>query len=153
MLDTMCFPHLRKNVMTNSNLLAHLLYCSAVLHVAITKTHLSYGCSLLLFLVLWNLSACFLCRLLHWPLLYRKIHKIHHEWTAPISISSLYCHPVEFLLSNMIPLLAGPLLLGSHAMTYFVWVCIGLASTTISHCGFHLPFMPSNESHDYHHSQ
>lgn len=31
-------------------------------------------------------------RLLHHRSIYRYIHKIHHEWTAPVSITAIYCH-------------------------------------------------------------
>ncbi|KAJ8344609.1 hypothetical protein AAFF_G00222130, partial [Aldrovandia affinis] len=38
-------------------------------------------------------------RLFHHPTLYKHIHKIHHEWTAPIGVISLYTHPVEHVVS------------------------------------------------------
>mmetsp|Transcript_20291 Transcript_20291/g.16975 ORF Transcript_20291/g.16975 Transcript_20291/m.16975 type:complete len:107 (-) Transcript_20291:25-345(-) len=45
----------------------------------------------------------------HWlfhasPYLYKKIHKVHHEYPAPNAFASLYCHPVELLLSDFLPL-------------------------------------------------
>lgn len=30
--------------------------------------------------------------LMHHPLLYKRIHKIHHEWTAPVSVMANYAH-------------------------------------------------------------
>ncbi|XP_051536604.1 fatty acid hydroxylase domain-containing protein 2 [Myxocyprinus asiaticus] len=90
-------------------------------------------------------------RLVHHPSLYKKIHKIHHEWTAPIGVVSLYAHPVEHVLSNMLPALIGPVLLGSHLATTSLWFTIALLVTTISHCGYHLPLLPSPEFHDFHH--
>ncbi|XP_065187322.1 fatty acid hydroxylase domain-containing protein 2-like [Sycon ciliatum] len=92
-------------------------------------------------------------RLLHLPYFYRKYHKIHHEWRSPISISSIYCHPFEYWLSNLLPLVAGPILMGSHFTTAMFWVMLSTASGSIAHCGYHLPLLPSNETHDYHHSQ
>lgn len=90
-------------------------------------------------------------RLLHHRYLYRHIHKIHHEWTAPIGIVSIYAHPIEHLFSNMIPPTLGPLLMGSHIATGWLWFSIALMSTTVAHCGYHLPLFPSPEAHDYHH--
>ena len=54
-------------------------------------------------------------------------------------------------LSNMLPALIGPVILGSHLVTTTLWYALALVSTTISHCGYHLPFLPSPEFHDYHH--
>src|SRR5699024_9473773 len=34
-------------------------------------------------------------RLLHYPPIYRRYHKQHHEWQSPIAIMAMYCHPVE----------------------------------------------------------
>ena len=90
-------------------------------------------------------------RLLHYPGLYKHIHKRHHEWTAPIGIVSIYAHPVEHILSNLIPPAVGPLLLGSHLATSWMWFALALMSTTVAHCGYHFPFLPSPEAHDYHH--
>ncbi|CDQ62039.1 unnamed protein product [Oncorhynchus mykiss] len=90
-------------------------------------------------------------QLFHHPALYKHFHKQHHEWTAPIGVVSLYAHPLEHVLSNMLPALIGPVILGSHLVTTTLWYALALVSTTISHCGYHLPFLPSPEFHDYHH--
>ena len=88
---------------------------------------------------------------MHHPTLYKRIHKMHHEWTAPIGVISVYCHPVEHILSNLVPLFVGPALCGCHMFTTMVWVVVALLTTTISHSGYHFPLLPSPEAHDYHH--
>ncbi|XP_030294354.1 fatty acid hydroxylase domain-containing protein 2 [Sparus aurata] len=90
-------------------------------------------------------------RLFHHPSLYKHFHKQHHEWTAPIGVVSIYAHPLEHMISNMLPVAMGPVLLGSHVTTTTLWYCLALVSTTISHCGYHLPLLPSPEFHDFHH--
>ncbi|XP_004076095.1 fatty acid hydroxylase domain-containing protein 2 [Oryzias latipes] len=90
-------------------------------------------------------------RLFHHPSLYKHFHKQHHEWTAPIGVISIYAHPLEHVISNTLPVMIGPVLLGSHLSTTCMWYCVALISTTISHCGYHLPFLPSPEFHDFHH--
>uniref|UniRef100_A0A672U5M9 Fatty acid hydroxylase domain containing 2 n=1 Tax=Strigops habroptila TaxID=2489341 RepID=A0A672U5M9_STRHB len=89
--------------------------------------------------------------LVHLPLLYKHVHKKHHEWTAPIGVVSVYAHPVEHILSNMLPAMTGPMLMGSHIVSIAVWFSLALVTTSISHCGYHLPFLPSPEFHDFHH--
>ncbi|VDI64835.1 methylsterol monooxygenase [Mytilus galloprovincialis] len=90
-------------------------------------------------------------RLMHHPIVYKYIHKIHHEWTAPIGIICIYAHPLEHCLVNMMPVILGPIIMGSHLSTTWMWYFITLVSTTISHCGYHFPFLPSQEAHDFHH--
>ena len=79
------------------------------------------------------------------------IHKTHHEWTAPIGIVSIYAHPLEHAVANLMPPALGPLLLGSHLATAWLWFALAIMSTTVAHSGYHLPFFPSPEAHDYHH--
>eukprot|EP00914_Ancora_sagittata_P028480 GHVO01056201.1.p1 GENE.GHVO01056201.1~~GHVO01056201.1.p1 ORF type:complete len:262 (-),score=21.74 GHVO01056201.1:208-993(-) len=92
-------------------------------------------------------------RLFHQPMFYKRIHKMHHEWTAPIGITALYAHPVEHVLCNLLPPALGPILLGSHVAAAWIWFAIALLSTTVSHSGYHLPFLPSPEAHDFHHAK
>eukprot|EP00466_Bigelowiella_natans_P020858 jgi/Bigna1/132276/aug1.17_g6984 len=80
------------------------------------------------------------------------IHKIHHEFHAPIGLLAAYCHPVEMVLSNIIPLFIYMFLASAHAYTMAVWVCFALLSTQHSHNGYHFPFWNMKASlHDYHH--
>ncbi|XP_061473441.1 fatty acid hydroxylase domain-containing protein 2 isoform X1 [Rhineura floridana] len=90
-------------------------------------------------------------RLVHHPLLFKHIHKKHHEWTAPVGIVSVYAHPVEHVVSNILPVITGPILMGSHVISIMMWLSLVLLTTSISHCGYHLPFLPSPEFHDFHH--
>lgn len=103
------------------------------------------------FLIFEEIGFYYSHRIFHHPRVYRYIHKIHHEWTAPISVVALYCHPVEHLFANIMPLLIGPVVMGCHIATFMLWINIAQTSAIIAHCGYHLPFLPSPEAHDFHH--
>ncbi|KAF4523703.1 hypothetical protein B566_EDAN011567 [Ephemera danica] len=90
-------------------------------------------------------------RLLHHPRIYKRIHKIHHEWTSPIALGAIYCHPIEHVFSNLLPQIVGLSLMRSHVLTSWLWFTYVLILTLSDHSGYHLPFFPSPEYHDYHH--
>lgn len=90
-------------------------------------------------------------RLFHHPRVYKHVHKIHHEITEPFGLTSTYCHPVEHFFVNLLPVTIGPIIIGAHISLTFVWFAIAITSSTNDHSGYHLPFLPSPEAHDYHH--
>lgn len=90
-------------------------------------------------------------RLLHIPLIHKHVHKLHHEWTAPIGIEAVYAHPFEYVFSNLLTVAGGPFICGSNLVTTWVWYALATAVTIIHHSGYHLPYLPSPEFHDFHH--
>jgi len=80
---------------------------------------------------------------------YAKIHKIHHTWTAPVSLVAIYCHPVEHILSNIIPLLAGPIICSSHLASLAVFMFVAVIHTVAVHSGYWI--CDDNGFHDEHH--
>jgi len=74
--------------------------------------------------------------LLHTSYLYKKYHYLHHEVRYTYSLASEYSHPMEFVLSGVIPVLVGPLILKAHFFTVCVWMVLQMCETTIAHCGY-----------------
>ena len=113
-------------------------------------------------MIVEDMSFYWLHRLLHHPKLYSKIHKIHHQFYSPISFSAEYSHPIEFVASNILPTMLGPLILGSHMhlATLSFWLIMRVFETIDRHCGYEfswspyrlLPFSGSSEYHHFHHS-
>ena len=93
--------------------------------------------------------------LLHQPMFYVRIHKIHHQFTAPIALAAIYAHPIEVIFGNIIPMITGPILCHTHVVTYILWGIIGITVTSIHHSGYRfpwtLPFDHQPNFHDYHH--
>mmetsp|Transcript_32649 Transcript_32649/g.45566 ORF Transcript_32649/g.45566 Transcript_32649/m.45566 type:complete len:417 (+) Transcript_32649:29-1279(+) len=84
--------------------------------------------------------------------LFAHVHSWHHSQSAPFAMSAIYAHPFEFLIGNIPVVAMGPLLVGSHMTTMWLWACASVIDTCLSHCGWQLPGLPGNQSHDYHHS-
>jgi fatty acid hydroxylase domain-containing protein 2 len=112
------------------SLLKNLFYCSIIYEVIFYVNH----------------------RLLHHRLIYKYFHKMHHEWTAPIAVMAVYCHPVEHVLCNFLPMM-GSVILRIDLATTVVFNTSMLFFTTLTHSGLDIPFISSIAFHDYHHSK
>ncbi|KAJ2078905.1 C-4 sterol methyl oxidase [Coemansia sp. RSA 988] len=116
------------------------------------------------FFVLEDLWHYWIHRLFHWGPLYRAVHKVHHEFSAPFGMTAEYAHPLETVLFGL-GTIGGPVLycvyLGSvHAVTMLTWITLRLFQAVDAHSGYDfpwslhniLPFWAGADHHDYHHA-
>jgi len=62
-----------------------------------------------------------------------------------------YCNPIEHVFSNILPIFLGVAIMRSHILTAWIWFSMAIIRTLNDHSGYHLPFLPSPEAHDFHH--
>lgn len=97
-------------------------------------------------------------RALHTPWLYKNVHSIHHEHSAPFGIAAEYAHPAEVMFLGLATILP-PMLVGPHLLTLFAYLALRCMQTVECHSGYDLPFSPNKwlplyggaRFHDHHH--
>lgn len=98
----------------------------------------------------------------HWLMhankwLYGNIHKVHHEFKSPCALAAVYCHPVELVLSDFMPLGAGIVLFNKNLYFAAVFTTFAVLGTQTHHCGFRWPWIARHgnqpDFHDYHHEK
>ncbi|KAI8871762.1 hypothetical protein GQ42DRAFT_161792 [Ramicandelaber brevisporus] len=102
-------------------------------------------------------------RAMHYGPLYKHIHKVHHEYSAPFGLAAEYAHPLETLILGQGTIL-GPLMYVTvtgdlHFITVIIWVMVRLVQAVDAHSGYDfpwslhnfLPFWAGADHHDYHH--
>ncbi|GFZ01213.1 sterol-4alpha-methyl oxidase 1-1 [Actinidia rufa] len=97
-------------------------------------------------------------RLLHCKWGYEKIHRVHHEYTAPIGFAAPYAHWAEVLILG-IPAFLGPVMVPGHMITFWLWIALRQIEAIETHSGYDFPWTPTKyipfyggaEYHDYHH--
>ncbi|OMJ25900.1 Methylsterol monooxygenase [Smittium culicis] len=115
------------------------------------------------FLFIEDTFHYFVHRAMHIPFLYKKVHKVHHEFSAPFGITAEYAHPIEtFVLGQ--GTIAGPLFFALcvqkvHIFTMLCWITVRISQAVEAHSGYDFPWSMNHwfplwagaEHHDYHH--
>jgi methylsterol monooxygenase len=79
-------------------------------------------------------------QLLHTPMLYKHIHKLHHKYSAPFGLAAEYAHPAEVAILGM-GTIGGPLLWcwwtkDLHLFTIQLWIVLRLFQAIDAHSGY-----------------
>lgn len=83
--------------------------------------------------------------------------QVHHEFTSPIALVAIYCTPLEFVLSDLLPLSIGLVPFRSHIFFAIMWIVAAVIGTQVHHSGYRFPwtFGPDEQPdfHDFHHQK
>ncbi|XP_057497975.1 methylsterol monooxygenase 1-1-like [Actinidia eriantha] len=113
---------------------------------------------LLVYVLVEDYTNYWLHRSLHCKWGYDKIHRVHHEYTAPIGFAAPYAHWAEVLILGFASFL-GPMIVPGHMITFWLWMIMRQMEAIETHSGYDFPWSPSkfipfyggSEYHDYHH--
>jgi len=104
-------------------------------------------------------------RLMHTPWLYKRVHKIHHQYSAPFGLAAEYASPIEVMVLGLgtvgSPILWAALTGDLHILTMYLWIMCRLFQAIDAHSGYEFPwslhhFFPvwaGAEHHDVHHER
>ena len=88
-------------------------------------------------------------RLLHHRLIYRHIHKMHHDFKVPIGIVSLYAHPIEIIFGNIFALVGPAFFFHCDLFSLYIFMVFGIIDSITDHCGYDI----KQQDHDIHHEK
>merc|ERR1712169_41144 len=118
-----------------------------------------------LFFVLEDTWHYWFHRLLHTPRLYKMIHKLHHQYSAPFGLAAEYASPIETMILAFgavgIPIVFCAFTKDLHILTMYLWIVLRLSQAIDSHSGYEfpwslhhfLPFWAGADHHDTHHEK
>lgn len=101
--------------------------------------------------IIQEILVYYVHRALHLKLIYKYVHKQHHEYTSPLSLLAAYANPIEHVFSTMLPSIVGPIILGSPVSTIWIYIAFVTFIGASDHSGFKFPLLKDSTIHDMHH--
>ncbi|MDP2436071.1 MAG: sterol desaturase family protein, partial [archaeon] len=96
------------------------------------------------------------------PLLYRAVHKQHHQYVGTVALAAEHAHPVEQLLCNDLPVVGYCIAARVHPLIFCVYLAWRLQETCETHSGYcfqrtllgRLGLLNGRQAefHDFHHT-
>lgn len=100
------------------------------------QSYIVSGCTALTTMFLTEIPFYFAHRLFHHKYI-RHFHAVHHENTDTlVAIVALYAHPVDYLMTNLLPVLIIPIAFHCDKVSTYIHVLLGTINTIISHVEF-----------------
>ncbi|GAE00280.1 C-4 methylsterol oxidase, putative, partial [Paecilomyces variotii No. 5] len=118
-----------------------------------------------IFFVLEDTWHYFSHRAFHWGPLYKAVHKIHHQYSAPFGLAAEYASPIEVMALGFgtvgCPILWCAFTGDLHIVTMYIWIVLRLFQAIDAHSGYEfpwslhhfLPFWAGADHHDLHHEK
>lgn len=91
-------------------------------------------CQLLVYFLIEDYGNYWIHRLMHSKWFYENIHRVHHEFTAPIGFAAPYAHWAEVLILGM-PSFVGPAIVPGHMITLWLWIILRQMEAIETHSG------------------
>ena len=88
--------------------------------------------------------------MVHNPQLYKRFHKLHHEFRYPYALTAMYCTGYEAVFCNLFAVALGPIMLNIPSPYLYIWFGLVSLNSTFTHSGFRLGWLMDG-SHDIHH--
>jgi len=128
--------------------------CEATLRGLTTLSHGSFKMLPLIYACTWQCVAEYYWhRLMHWPAIYKRLHKLHHHYKAPEPFDDLFIHPLEAI--GYYCILFSPVVLVSDfpIVSFFAYMTVMGLCGVCDHSGVSLrvPWIYNAADHDIHH--